>query len=1063
MVNYSKIITVRLFGLLFLFSLSLFGLSSAVDIITCTNLSWSGVTYDVISPISGGEGLTGRCFLINQSNVTLDCHGYSFNGAGYEYGVVVNASDENGVGNITVKNCIIHDYDVTGILINDSDWNNITNNTLYQDDGQVQNYGVLINGSSGNNVTNNTAYNHTFYGFFENYSSYNNISNNTGRNNSESGFYSAYSNYSTMNQNLAYNNTLYGFYLISTNNHTLNNNIAYNHTYVGYQFVSTKQCNVTNSLSYNNTIAGFAFVSDGNSTATGNTAYGVLTGGSDFLLQSSEDGKFTNNIAYNTTAGYGVSLNGALRNNISNNSIYTSLYGIYAYSSSNLNNFTGNIIYGNNEYGVYIDSSDDLRLHNNSVYSNTYSGVYLSTVSATNVTNNNLYLNSVDGIDVVTSSSSNILYNRFYNNTFAGIAFVGSTGSNVSANNISENHYYGASFTQSSGTNTVTLNIAFNNTNSGFYFVGSVSDKVSNNTAYKNTEHGIYVLTGSTLVNVSNNIAYNNSQDGIHINQSTYCNVTSNTIYNNTDSGIQINNSNSTRVASNSLYNNSDYGLYLTTAINTNSTSDNVYLMPAGYGIGVSGGSGNQFINSIVYNMTNGYLYVSSNGDTNFTNLSLAYNATVGLVKWPTLNVTSVNTVISQNIYLDPYFVSIDSTNASTIQLSSAANITTKTNSCSDAIYRVDGFYTTRPSVADGAMEFTPSYFTCGSSMMTFTVTGFSAYTTWESSISSTNEVSSVTNPTIDISYSLSCPNNVLEVRTEAEGELLSGANLFIYINGDLISTGSTDAGVAYFSLSSGGAYLIKATKAGYNIGRIERTISLCSEEELLNLTNATIEDENTTIDIEPPLVQPPPGDLDQDTCNSNTDCSGRHYCNADTGLCIEVDIPSSVCGGAVDHEFVEYECGSSQYCLSCPSGLECISNICVVSALNGPDSVFIGDNAEIFAYTGEQPCVGCYIRIISPDGNVFTVTTDDDGSADLEALYQGDYDVALIRNGTVVRSITINAIPKGGADDQQQRGAITGADVTSAIYFISILAIIGVAIWYWRFRGRSSGNRRRS
>ncbi|MBU1166560.1 right-handed parallel beta-helix repeat-containing protein, partial [Candidatus Micrarchaeota archaeon] len=183
MVNYSKIITVRLFGLLFLFSLSLFGLSSAVDIITCTNLSWSGVTYDVISPISGGEGLTGRCFLINQSNVTLDCHGYSFNGAGYEYGVVVNASDENGVGNITVKNCIIHDYDVTGILINDSDWNNITNNTLYQDDGQVQNYGVLINGSSGNNVTNNTAYNHTFYGFFENYSSYNNISNNTGRNN----------------------------------------------------------------------------------------------------------------------------------------------------------------------------------------------------------------------------------------------------------------------------------------------------------------------------------------------------------------------------------------------------------------------------------------------------------------------------------------------------------------------------------------------------------------------------------------------------------------------------------------------------------------------------------------------------------------------------------------------------------------------------------------------------------------------------------------------------------------------------------------------------------------
>jgi len=92
----------------------------------------------------------GTCFTINTSGITFNGAGYSITGDGTAgtYGIYVNATSNNTIGNFTITNLF------NGILVNGTaDNNTITNSTLYNN----VNYQIAIG-----NGTNNLIYNNNF-------------------------------------------------------------------------------------------------------------------------------------------------------------------------------------------------------------------------------------------------------------------------------------------------------------------------------------------------------------------------------------------------------------------------------------------------------------------------------------------------------------------------------------------------------------------------------------------------------------------------------------------------------------------------------------------------------------------------------------------------------------------------------------------------------------------------------------------------------------------------------------------------------------------------------------
>ena len=71
-------------------------------------------------------GCSGNGLNIVAAGVTLDCDGYAISGTGSGYGINISNAD-----NVTVKNCVIHSFDVGGILAKLSNNVNILNNTIY--------------------------------------------------------------------------------------------------------------------------------------------------------------------------------------------------------------------------------------------------------------------------------------------------------------------------------------------------------------------------------------------------------------------------------------------------------------------------------------------------------------------------------------------------------------------------------------------------------------------------------------------------------------------------------------------------------------------------------------------------------------------------------------------------------------------------------------------------------------------------------------------------------------------------------------------------------------------
>jgi parallel beta-helix repeat protein len=187
-----------------------------------TSISESG--YYILNDDISCSNITGEAACISfdggSGNFILDCRGHSITGPGRRYptgGIEVHST----IGG-TVKNCVVKDFNLVGILLHHSVYNTILNNTVTN-----SNLGIYNDGCSYNKIINNTVINNHYgiYLFLPS-SHYVSIINNTANNNEIAGIYlfNSPSN-NTLTGNTVNNNSKYGIWFNPASGTTLNGNM----------------------------------------------------------------------------------------------------------------------------------------------------------------------------------------------------------------------------------------------------------------------------------------------------------------------------------------------------------------------------------------------------------------------------------------------------------------------------------------------------------------------------------------------------------------------------------------------------------------------------------------------------------------------------------------------------------------------------------------------------------------------------------------------------------------------------------------------------------------------
>jgi hypothetical protein len=198
--------------------------------------------------------------------------------------------------------------------------------------------------------------------------------------------------------------------------------------------------------------------------------------------------------------------------------------------------------------------------------------------------------------------------------------------------------------------------------------------------------------------------------------------------------------------------------------------------------------------------------------------------------------------------------------------------------------------------------------------------------------------------------------------------------------------------------------------------------------------------------------------------CTSDSDCPGSQRCKIVSGekggKCEDI----TGCGKVANHVLTPYQCGSGPNCPSCGYGQVCLGNICKTFDLTGPSSGFIGDTPKVQAREDNGTCAGCDLRITDPTGKVITGKTDSSGNFALPLKTTGIYKIAYMKNGSVVKTVEIQSLPRASTSGEETPPTITtGAIATGALWLLVILGLIVVALLIMRRRkgGDVKGSKR--
>ncbi len=190
--NYFNL--VASFILVLLLSFMVYGASYTIS--GCSILNVSGATYYLNQNIINST--TSYCINISGDNIIFDCQGHTIDGDDYaDYGIYIYRCTAYST-NITIRNCIVSDWDGANIYLE-----NVNNNTIY-------------------NVTSFSSPDSGIYLYF---SDYNNITHSVINHNSVGINFNYVCDYNDIINNIVKDNTFTGIYLQKSSNNLIENNI----------------------------------------------------------------------------------------------------------------------------------------------------------------------------------------------------------------------------------------------------------------------------------------------------------------------------------------------------------------------------------------------------------------------------------------------------------------------------------------------------------------------------------------------------------------------------------------------------------------------------------------------------------------------------------------------------------------------------------------------------------------------------------------------------------------------------------------------------------------------
>ncbi len=561
-------------------------------------------------------------------------------------GFTINSIGDSGKSIYGIKldnaqNCTISDNycinTIIGILLNDSNFNTINNNTCFLN----EKYGISLNFSNINTIKNNTCKLYKCTYVLEMRSSFNlppHVD-------YIEGFWANFMgiNVEESNSNFIINNTCIfndaGIYLNNSRSNMIENNMCYSNFWYGIACWGSKFDSVVNNNCSNNNRAGIIISSDSSivrDNLCAKNRYGLGIAGS-------VNAEIKNNYCDSNFCGIYIEESSAIT--ITNNSCKDSEDGgIYVYLRSESIKINNNNC-SNNQYGMTIDADSSI-ITNNIVSSNEEYGIGASG-SQINIENNTCNLNGGGGI-IITSEFGKVKNNYLFPTSGPGIHLSGSYSCTLQNNTMQscglkisgvEQYKWDSHFIDSSNTvngkpiyywknadigiipsgagqiilgnckNVKIENQNLSNCNIGILLGFSQHNLLVNNSCILN-DYGIK-LYESNDNSIKNNICDSNNFDGIFLNWNCEDNqIYNNDCYFNEHNGIMLHNSNSNIIHNNSCSFNSEDGVSINYHSNANIIKNNSCIKNGYIGIVVGGSDYNKISFNTLINNTNWGVYL---------------------------------------------------------------------------------------------------------------------------------------------------------------------------------------------------------------------------------------------------------------------------------------------------------------------------------------------------------------------------------------------------------------------------------------------------------------------
>jgi len=492
-----------------LFSLVLMGFCFSVNIDACEEIDTPG-TYYLTSDVSGAPYVTAygdTCMDITADDVVLDCQGHSISHDGSGYGILVNSPG----GDVTVQNCVVHDY-TEAITVNGTASTQFIDNLVYDSEEAF-----LFTSTGDNTLTGNEIRNVSLFLFFT-LAGPNTLENNIMSNNTAAALF--FTDTLDKGENTLTNNdmsNLLGSFLFFTNtsdNTMIGNDIS--NPGGSYLFFSTTEDNIFNDNIVTNADSFLYFTETGDNTVDGNTFSLPPWGGSFLHFYTTGDNVVTNNDFENYTFGSFLMFGDTGHNTLSNNDFDLIGGGSFLMFTDTGDNTVEDNRLRMNGSGAFLMFSEtgDNTVQDNRFQNDSWGSFFIFDGTDSNTVSGNMFDNTRGSYFMFHETSDNTVEGNKIDDYATGLYFNFETTEN---NIVNENIVHGASGTpllfSGTGDNTVNGNIIYgadpmNSLSAAFMFDSTGDNTVRDNEVYNLTDGDAFFFSGTGNNTVRDNSLY---------------------------------------------------------------------------------------------------------------------------------------------------------------------------------------------------------------------------------------------------------------------------------------------------------------------------------------------------------------------------------------------------------------------------------------------------------------------------------------------------------------------------------------------------------------------------